>query len=850
MADENLIENLEKLEQETAQLAENFRRSGDAAGQSTDATKKQTWAQKQATKSANELKAGVKGAADGLAGFAGDLLKNSDKVSGSFDQLNPLIDGAGKAIGGLAGAVPLIGGALKGISEALTEGAKIVVQRLESVSNSFRELGRVGGLTAQGMDKVVDQFNRSGLSLESYSKEIAKNSQTLASFGGMVSEGAEKFTDITGTLVKTDKELRRLGKSPDDIAEATANYIKQELRLRSLQGKSVAELTSGTKEYALQLDRISKLTGLSADAIAEQRAQAEAEEQYRAYLLRVEREQGPEAAQRVREAIDLVSSGNKELAGALRDTAGGTVATQRAQQGVLAAGNGIVGVLDKVASGQITGAELFNNLQGNVRQSVERFGPLAERAGAASEVIGNFSGLVDFVNKQLDATGKILVEQNKQRQAGGLTDNVISAQMALEGLARTINNEILNKDLLAKAASAVNTVTTEITKAIHAAVDYLNGDEKQRKEMINQFSNSIREGAEKGMKEAMGWFAEAVGIKGTKGRTAAEEVGAKTSAAVSEAALTGTIGAIIGGIIGGLTLGPAGIIPGIQLGGVAGAGAGGYVGWNNPDVRYGMMSPEEINAQYADKNIKKRDVGGPVLRGETAVVGERGPELVGGPASVLSRVDTKKLIQGLDAFRELRGIRFNDNGFQAGVALSEKLEKITNERLNAANLPALAKSLGLKNLSIENNPAGQKMNRDVIMDAIKQELNTRPDYAEFGKQLKDATDSMGYARGGIADTPSIFGEAGPEAAVPLPDGKTIPVTIDNLFGDFDMKQSADESKELMKTQIEKMDQLIRATEKNMMSDGMMMQVKQLQEVVDKLTKGNEISQNLLRAVRF
>jgi len=34
-----------------------------------------------------------------------------------------------------------------------------------------------------------------------------------------------------------------------------------------------------------------------------------------------------------------------------------------------------------------------------------------------------------------------------------------------------------------------------------------------------------------------------------------------------------------------------------------------------------------------------------------------------------------------------------------------------------------------------------------------------------------------YATGGIANKASIFGEAGPEAAVPLPDGQTIPVTI-------------------------------------------------------------------------
>ncbi|WP_296435571.1 MULTISPECIES: phage tail tape measure protein [unclassified Rhizobium] len=35
----------------------------------------------------------------------------------------------------------------------------------------------------------------------------------------------------------------------------------------------------------------------------------------------------------------------------------------------------------------------------------------------------------------------------------------------------------------------------------------------------------------------------------------------------------------------------------------------------------------------------------------------------------------------------------------------------------------------------------------------------------------------GYAKGGVANSPSIFAEAGPEAAVPLPDGRRIPVDL-------------------------------------------------------------------------
>ena len=41
----------------------------------------------------------------------------------------------------------------------------------------------------------------------------------------------------------------------------------------------------------------------------------------------------------------------------------------------------------------------------------------------------------------------------------------------------------------------------------------------------------------------------------------------------------------------------------------------------------------------------------------------------------------------------------------------------------------------------------------------------------------------GFADGGIAFRPSIFGEAGPEAAVPLPDGRSIPVTLSGGGGD-------------------------------------------------------------------
>lgn len=48
------------------------------------------------------------------------------------------------------------------------------------------------------------------------------------------------------------------------------------------------------------------------------------------------------------------------------------------------------------------------------------------------------------------------------------------------------------------------------------------------------------------------------------------------------------------------------------------------------------------------------------------------------------------------------------------------------------------------------------------------------------RNKKGFFDMFGFSRGGISDKPAIFGEKGPEAAVPLPDGRTIPVKLSGL----------------------------------------------------------------------
>ena len=70
-----------------------------------------------------------------------------------------------------------------------------------------------------------------------------------------------------------------------------------------------------------------------------------------------------------------------------------------------------------------------------------------------------------------------------------------------------------------------------------------------------------------------------------------------------------------------------------------------------------------------------------------------------------------------------------------------------------------------------------------------------------------------YAMGGIAHTASIFGEAGAEAAVPLPDGRTIPVTLSRDSAN-DNGETVAELKEISRKQEIMINTLIAAAQEN------------------------------------
>jgi hypothetical protein len=160
-------------------------------------------------------------AVGGVAKFGATVGKGETDLKA----FNGIIDTATGLMGSLAKTIPVFGDALAGVAKGLGEAAKMAVDALDNTSKSFVEIGKVGGLTAKGMSGVREQFMRSGLSLQSFQKQVVENSQALARFQGTTGAGADEFATIVGALTKdttgAGMELRRLGLNADQIGETT-----------------------------------------------------------------------------------------------------------------------------------------------------------------------------------------------------------------------------------------------------------------------------------------------------------------------------------------------------------------------------------------------------------------------------------------------------------------------------------------------------------------------------------------------------------------------------------------------------------------------------------------------------
>jgi hypothetical protein len=330
-------------------------------------------------------------------------------------------------------------------AEGVAEGSKFLVNQLQQSTDAFNDFAKVGALTTKGMKGVQEQFIRSGMQLNSFTKSIADNADTLARFRGTVGAGADDFSKVIGDIIDSDvgKQLRRIGLSADQIGEGAAGFVKQQTQLGMAQKRTNAELSAGAVEYLKQQDLLAKATGMSRKAIEDQQQAALSEGRFRAQTDEMVANGQEKQAKTLLDFQSMVSKAAPEMAAGLRDAASGFISSSAAQKLFMDTGGAATDILEKVKNGSIDQVEAYRQLQAATKGQMLMSRDITKVIGDEAGTFSKYSDKSNFVNSRIvDGQVELLEAQKKQMTKGTdpLTDSAVAAQESMQQMNRQMQN--------------------------------------------------------------------------------------------------------------------------------------------------------------------------------------------------------------------------------------------------------------------------------------------------------------------------------------------------------------------------------------------------------------------------
>ena len=409
---------------------------------------------------------GARGVGAAMTGLGSSLANGNI----AFTSLNGVVGALGSALG----KIPLIGGGF----EAVAQGTSFLITQIEKTITDFKDLSKVGALTAKGMTGVQEQFLMSGQTMAGFKKNVIDFAPALAQFKGDVGSGANEFAKISGELLSSDlgKELKLLTGDVDLIGEGIADYVKLQTQLGLAQKKDYKQLAQGAGEYAKQMDLLSRQTGLSRKDLQSARDAALNESRYRAAIetMRAGSEEDNKKADILDSVQLIVGATNKEFSQAIRDAAGGFNNTEAIKK-FIRAGIDFDLVVGDIKSGVInTSQEAVNRLKEMSVSAEEFVRKQAEIGQNTGSSLPEYAPLLKFIRSSTKEAGAQVAAAQKDLAKGtdGLTNNVVTAQEALLQASRNITN--FGFALMPTATGAIAEFTKVLSDSVTRIAKELN----------------------------------------------------------------------------------------------------------------------------------------------------------------------------------------------------------------------------------------------------------------------------------------------------------------------------------------------------------------------------------------
>jgi hypothetical protein len=326
----------------------------------------------------------------------------------------------------------------------------------------------------------------------------------------------------------------------EQIADNTAAYLTQQVRLGTAQNRSTAELTTGAKNYALELDQLQKITGMSAKNIQKQQDEMLSNSRFRANIDEMVQNGHADLAKVVQDTQTQMASYGPTIGKGFADLVSGSADTAESQKLTASTGGAALDIINRLKAGKITQAQANDEMLNAMEKQSDYQRKNAQFVDSATSAFLPNAEMSDAIaSRQKGASDKARATQAKQLSGQDqMTADVVGAQQSLEQFNLQIQE--MSRDYMPMAADATKLVADSIKEFIKYADDVLG--------------------------------------KSQQGKTLSGGAGAAAGAAS-----LGVAGAMLGSIVG-----PAGTIAGAAIGGAIG-GVAGYFGM----IDYGVTGSDK-----------------------------------------------------------------------------------------------------------------------------------------------------------------------------------------------------------------------------------------------------------------
>ena len=658
----------------------------------------------------------------------------------------------GRASEGLA---KLIGVA----SDITVQVGKMQLEMSQAYLDSYNQISAVGATLGGQLGKLSTSSREAGMWISQYTGFIKNNIEALGSMGGTVEQAADRIGKMSAAALKNNDKLLVLYGGYDKAAGALAGWAKQVAASGLDAATTQAYLTKNSGAYLANLKALQELTGLSVEQIQKEQEEAQKDVAFRLKIRDLEREDAKNGTNKAQAVLDnelimrrtygaqtadlykeriandgqvISQSGliyqafftaQSDIVNKVIQTSGlETSARLKAIADITKNGQALIdaqtaGQRDIIRIGQYAGEEVTKAVVNGVKESLDTAGKREELPKAVASVLDNLKKPLDQAGKDIAALLKGQTEAHQKMDAitaANIAD-VAKMALALTGLTEQLINMFGG--------------SSRITSAINSTVSSLL-DLKRR-----------IDGANTGDKKDTGYNWGKVG---------------------AESAKWGAVGTAMGTAIGGIpTAGvgaPVGAGIGLATGGIIGGGV-------------------ELGRQWWNKTFGSGDTGsadvGKLLQFQG---GKTGDALHYAGMNTGAREAFEKMVAEYgQPVKVTSSYRSPEEQAAFYAAWLKAGGSPTNPTVTTPEFGSLTTPT----------PPGRSDSHSmgIALDIDKGDyanLNAKGLLAKYGFEAiaGDPGHIQKMAAGGITNGVSIAGEAGAEAVVPLPDGRSIPVRLD------------------------------------------------------------------------